>query len=113
MFISGDDLIAMIKKHPEVSLNVIKFLTSRITFLNTKVATFSEKSTVQKLAYYLLSKQREFGNTVKISRTTLAAELGVGRASIYRDLDTLSQKGLVEINQKEIIIKCPEGLERI
>lgn len=113
MFIGGDDLIAMIKKYPEISLNVIKFLTSRITFLNKKVATFSEKSTVQKLASYLLSRFREIGSTVKISRTTLASELGVGRASIYRDLDLLSEKGLIEINQKEIIIKCPEGLERI
>ena len=113
MFIGGDDLIAIIKGYPEVSMNVIKFLTSRITFLNTKVATFSEKSTVQKLAYYLLSKYRECGSTIKVSRTTLAAELGVGRASVYRDLDHLFQKQLIEINQKEIIIKCPEGLERI
>lgn len=113
MFISGNDLIAMIKKYPEISLNVIKFLTSRITFLNNKVATFSEKSTVQKLAFYLLSRYRETGSTVKISRTTLASELGVGRASIYRDLDILADKKFIEINQKEIIIKCPEGLERI
>ena len=113
MFIGGDDLIAIIKGYPEVSMNVIKFLTSRITFLNTKVATFSEKSTVQKLAYYLLSKYRECGSAIKVSRTTLAAELGVGRASVYRDLDHLFQKQLIEINQKEIIIKCPEGLERI
>ena len=113
MFIGGDDLITIIKKYPEVSLNVIKFLTSRITFLNTKVATFSEKSTLQRLAYYLISRYRECGSTVKISRTTLAAELGIGRASVYRDLDHLSQKKLIDINQKEIIIICPEGLERI
>ena len=113
MFIDGDDLITMIKRYPDISLNVIRFLTSRITFLNTKVATFSEKSTVQKLAYYLISKQRECGSTVMISRTTLAAELGVGRASVYRDLNLLSERGLIEIDQKKIIIKCPEGLERI
>ena len=113
MFIGGNDLISMIEAYPKISLNVINFLTSRIAFLNKKVATFSEKSTAQKLASYLLSKQREVGNVLKTSKTSLAAELGVGRASVYRDLDLLSQKGLIEIHQKEIIIKCPEGLERI
>ena len=113
MFISGNDLIAIIKRYPEVSMNVIKFLTTRIAFLNTKVATFSEKSTVQKLAYYLLTKYRECGSKIRVTRTTLAAELGVGRASVYRDLDQLFKKKLIDINQKEIIITCPEGLERI
>ena len=113
MFIGGDDLISMIESYPTVSINVIKFLTSRIAFLNKKVATFSEKSTLQKLAAYLLSKHSECGNVLKISKTVLAAELGVGRASVYRDLDCLRQKGLIEVQQKKIIIKCPEGLERI
>lgn len=113
LFIDGADLISIIKKHPDISYNVIEFLTSRIAFLNKKIVTFSGKSTAQKLASYLLAKYRDSGYTVKISRTKLASELGIGRASVYRDLDILAEKKLIEIQQKEIIIKCPEGLERI
>jgi len=112
-FMNGNDLIAIVKKYPEIAYNVITFLTSRIAFLNKKIATFSGKNTTQKLASYLLTKQRENGTVIKISRTKLASELGIGRASVYRDLDLLEDKGLIQINQKEIIIKCPEGLERI
>lgn len=113
LFLDGEDLVAMIKEHSEISLNVISFLTSRIKFLNKKIATFSGKSTAQKLASYLLSRYCEDGNVIRISRTKLSSELGIGRASLYRDLDLLEEKNLIETNQKEIIIKCPEGLERI
>ena len=112
LFLDGNDFKSMIKTYPEISYNVIEFLTSRIAFLNKKIVTFSEKSTEKKLASYLLAKYRESGRKIKISRTKLASELGIGRASVYRDLDALQQKCLIEIQQKEIIIKCPEGLER-
>ena len=113
LFLNGDDLSEMIKSYPEISMNVISFLTSRISFLNKKVTTFSGKSTLQKLAAYLLAKYRDEGDTVKTSKTKLSCELGIGRASVYRDLDILEEKTFIEIQAKEIIIKCPEGLERI
>lgn len=113
MFIGGDDMIAIIKKYPTVSMNVITFLSGRIAFLNKKVETFSGKSTVDKLATYLLTKYKELGNEITVTRTKLSAEIGVGRASLYRDLDCLESKGIIKTEQKKIILICPEGLERI
>lgn len=113
MFISGEDMISIVKKYRTVALNIITFLSDRIAFLNNKIETFSEKSTCAKLASYLLAKYKAFGNEIVVSRTKLSAELGVGRASLYRDLDTLVNKNLIKTDKKRIIIICPEGLERI
>ena len=113
MFISGDDMIAMVKKYRTVALNIITFLSDRIAFLNKKIETFSEKSTCAKLASYLLAKYKTCGSEIVVSRTKLSAELGVGRASLYRDIDTLVSKNLISTDKKKIIIICPEGLERI
>lgn len=113
MFISGEDMISMVKKYRTVAINIITFLSDRIAFLNKKIETFSEKSTCAKLATYLLTKYKTSGNEIVISRTKLSAELGVGRASLYRDIDFLVNKNLIKTDKKRIIIICPEGLERI
>lgn len=113
LFIDGKDMIHTIKKYPTVSLNVIRFLADRITFLNKKIDTFSGKSTTKKLASYLFNKYNELGEVFTVSRTALASEIGVGRASLYRDLDFLEAEGIIRTEQKKIIIICPKGLERI
>ena len=113
LFIPAEDMIAIIRKYPTISFNVIKFLASRIAFLNEKIATFSEKSTLKKLSSYLLMKFKENGNTIETSKTKISSEIGVGRASLYRDLDYLVESKIIKLNQKQITIICPEGLERI
>jgi CRP-like cAMP-binding protein len=94
-------------------MNVIKFLADRIAFLNSRIKTFSEKTTLEKLAAYLLYRYAESGEEIEISKTALASEIGVGRASLYRDLDTLANDGIIALKNKTVIIICPKGLERI
>ena len=113
LFIKGEDMLRIIKKYPTVAMNVIRFLANRITFLNKKIDTFSGKNTLKKLASYLYNKYSEFGTAFTVSRTSLASEIGVGRASLYRDLDFLESEGIIKTEQKKIIIICPTGLERI
>lgn len=112
-FIDGDDMLYLVKNHSAIAMNVMTFLAGRVAFLNKKIETFSGKSTAEKLASYLLSKFKEFGSEITISRTRISAEIGVGRASLYRDLDNFEINGLIKTDQKKIIIICPEGLERI
>ncbi len=113
LFISGEDMISVMKEYPEISMNVIKFLAERLIFLNKKMATFSEKSTAGKLASYLLTKLRESGNEFTASRTSISAEIDVGRASLYRDLEYFENENLIKTVGKKIIILSREGLENI
>jgi CRP-like cAMP-binding protein len=112
MFITGSDMISLIKEYPEVSMNVICFLVKKVGFLNSKIETFSGKHTTEKLVSYLLNKYEAYGNEFSLTRTKISAELGIGRASLYRDLASLEQEGLIKSDQKKIIIISPEGLER-
>lgn len=113
LFIDGSDMLSIIRKYPTVSMNVVTFLAGRIAFLNKKIETFSGRSTMEKLATYLIAKYKENGSETTVTRTKLSAEIGVGRASLYRDLDYFESNGLIKTEQKKIIIICPEGLERI
>ena len=42
-----------------------------------------------------------------------ADKLGVGRASLYRALDSLADSGVIKLETKKIFIIDPKGLERI
>ena len=114
LFISKDDAVSLISNNRKISVNFIKFLTDRIHFLNRKVSTFSSGSTEQKLANYLLTRQKEISECEFQFNKKLASEaLGIGRASLYRALDALVSENLISVDNKKIYINDLSGLERI
>jgi CRP-like cAMP-binding protein len=113
LFIRSEDMLAMIEGNGAVAMNVIRFLAGRISFLNGKIDTFSGKSTLSRLASYLYSQYMQLGESFTVSKTELARRIGVGRASLYRDMNQLEKDGILATEQKRIIILRPDGLERI
>ncbi len=114
IFISSSDLSSLTKKYQKISLNIIKFLSNRIVFLNQKVDTFSGSTVEKKLAKFLLSEyKRTESESFHISCTKTAEKLAIGRASLYRALSALQEDGLITFENKIIKIESPCGLERI
>ena len=114
LYLNGNDVLSLTKSSSEVALNVIRFLTDRISFLNSRLATFSEKSVEQKLASYILSQQKKHASTCFEFNKALAAHaISAGRASLYRALEKLIEAGLIICNNKKINIIDPDGLERL
>ena len=75
----------------------IIYLTEKVRYLNGKIDFFTAGSTKAKVYEYLVRAADERGNaapTVSIKR--LAEQLDMGRASLYRALDALSQEGKIE-----------------
>jgi len=113
-FITRDELLTLIDKFPAVALNIIKFQNDRIAFLNKKIETFSAGSVEERLACYLIGEcQKNNSEIFCFNRKKSAEILGVGRASLYRALDSLVLDNIIEFDSKKIIIKNPLGLERI
>jgi CRP-like cAMP-binding protein len=112
LFIDGEDMIKLVRSNADIAMNVITFLSRKVSFLNKKVSTFSEKTTLGKVAAYLVSEAKKSDGTVRIARTKMAEAIGIGRASLYRDLDTLENEGIIKQDAKKIIIICSEELER-
>ena len=114
LFISQNDFFAVIKKHSEVAMNVISFLSEKISFLNSKISTFTSDNVEQKLASYLFSLCSKIEkNEFEFNRKRTAEIINTGRASLYRALDSLSNQKLISYDNKKIYILDPEGLERI
>lgn len=113
-FLDSQILMQIIESNHTVSLNVIRFLTERIEFLNERIAAFSEISVEKKLVNHILSLQKRCDSLdFNFNKKQTAEAISCGRASLYRAMDTLSERGLVRFDNKKIYITDLEGLERI
>ncbi len=114
VFIERRDIISLLKLSPEISLNIIEFLSDRIGFLNDKISTFSINDCALKVARFIVLKnEAEKSNCIKFSCKTAAETLNIGRASIYRALKILTDLEYIEHESKKIIIKNINGLKGI
>lgn len=114
LFFSKEDVQHMMRSCPQISTNIIRFLSDRVDFLNQKVATLSGGSVEEKLAQFLLLAARR-GQTVEIpfNAKKTAESINCARGSLYRALESLRLEGLIQPENKKIIIISPEGLERM
>lgn len=113
LFLSKDDTLNLINGYPRIAMNVISFLSKKICFLNSKIATFSSASVEEKLSNYILSEYKRLGSdTIPFNCQKSAAAISAGRASLYRAINTLSENGTIKLENKKIYIIDPKGLER-
>lgn len=114
IFIKKADALKLINSSSPVAMNVIGFLSKKITFLNRKIATFSLDTVEQKLASHIYSRYIKSGSPEIAFNCKRAAEtINAGRASVYRALEALSHEGVITFESKKIYINDPKGLERI
>lgn len=109
LFVSEESLGQLIENDKTVMYNYIKFMADRIRFLNEKIMYYTAGSTERRLALYLASYGKK---TIRlsISMTDLAGTLDVGRASLYRAFDKLSEDGYIIRSEKIIVIVNKEDM---
>ena len=113
IFISKRDIWFLIENYPEISQSFIRFLSDKIVFLNDKISTFSAYNVEQKLSNYLLQLSKKTNDTTLVfSKSAASRAINSSRASLYRAIDALSEKGIINLDGKKIIITDPLGLER-
>lgn len=98
-----------ITTYPELALRYIGFLSDRIRFLNKKICSFTAGSVEAKVATYLLSMRVG----TEISLTTLATTLNIGRASLYRALDCLAEKHIIEKKGRALLVTDYDALKAL
>ena len=103
LFISESSLSQMLENDKTIMYNYIKLVAARIRFLNEKIMYYTAGSTERRLALYLASLGKK---TIKmtISMTDLANTLDVGRASLYRAFDKLSEDGYIIRSEKIVLL---------
>ena len=89
-FITEEALGKCFKAYPELAVNYITFLSSRIRFLNEKLSIMMREGAEGRLYAFLLKNGGYEGKM-----TGLANSLCMGRTTLYRELANLEQKKLI------------------
>ncbi|MBO5945180.1 MAG: Crp/Fnr family transcriptional regulator, partial [Clostridia bacterium] len=76
LFITRDQLQALIKSCPEISLKIINFMGERISFLNKKIATFSSDNVEQKISYHLVNLSNQ-SNLTELKNNYTCRKAGI------------------------------------
>ncbi len=87
----------------------LSFLADRVRFLNQKIRCFTAGSALRRLALWLAAEESDV-LTLSDSLRALAAALDIGRASLYRALDTLTERKLIAKSGRTIQILDRAGL---
>ena len=112
-FFSDEAMTRLFREEPQISLNYISFLASRIHFLNHRIDQFTAVSAEEKVVLYLL-EQVEKGNPIRMegSYAKLADMLDLSRSSLYRAMDALEADGILKKEGKLLTILDQKGLEQ-
>ena len=105
LHIPQETVVRWMKEVPTVAQNYVAFLSDRIRFLNRRLSTLTAGQTDGKLWRYLLAHRDENGVvTVADGMSELAERLDMGRSSLYRSLDSLTELGKIRRERKKIYI---------
>lgn len=97
----------LFKKDFGIAMNYIRYLTSKIFFLNSKINSFVKYGAKERLKEYFckeIKKQEEDIIRLNCSVKELSNLLNVGRASLYRAFDELEAEGAIKKEAKVIKI---------
>lgn len=103
-FIPEETLETLFRQHPQTALRYIAFLSSRVRFLNGKIATFTAPSAAARLYTWCRANCDDAGRLPSVSMTALARMLDMGRTSLYRALDELTRRGLIQKDKGEWMV---------
>ncbi len=84
--------------------NYIGFLSSRIRFLSGVISRCAGADPADRAAGFLYELSKEKGNCFRLNASRAATTLDMSRATFYRGLAALEQRGLIRREEGKIVI---------
>jgi len=111
LLLPRNDLLALIRKHPDLALAALRELAGQLRDLVVLVEDLAFRSVRERLARQLLHEADE--GTAVLTHQELAERTGTVREIAGRALRQLAQEGLVRLERGRVIVLDRAGLARI
>ncbi len=108
------DIEMLLHSHPQIALNVIRILASRMRALVSLVEDLSFRHVISRVARILLEHAtRHAGEGGRLTQQEMAAMAGTAREVVGRSLKELAEQGVITLDRHRIIIRNAEALRKI
>lgn len=111
LFITKEQLLEIFAEYPQTVGSYIAVLSEKIHYLNSKISGLCGSDAAAKLRTYLENAAAKAASNefiLPVSFSELSQALSIGRTSLYRAFDELSEQGFLEKDGKIIKIKSSQ-----
>ena len=113
--IRNRELESLLTEHPRLAVHIIRVMSKKLLYIQSKVKTFaladSQAKVAQTLEYLLDRYGRQTGRGVEvaleINRQDIANMAGTTRETVSRVFRTLKDDGVLEDDERRIIVREP------
>jgi CRP/FNR family cyclic AMP-dependent transcriptional regulator len=110
---SRSDLENMVKTNPQVAINIIHNLASRVHDLESRLEMQAFQSVPERLAATLLRLAGDGSEINGASHQQIGETIGASRETVTRTLGDFRSRGLIELGRNHIVIKDREQLDEL
>ena len=96
MFFPQDFVSELINREPSAAYHYIVFLSEKVRYLNSRIDFFTAGGAKERLFEYLSRVCGHDGGALPVSMKTLAGQLDMSRASLYRAFEALEAEGKIK-----------------
>ena len=108
------NLETILRDYPQVALNVIRVLASRVRYLVSLVEDLSFRHVIGRIAKILLEYVGYgMGTGQRLTQQDMAAMAGTVREVVGRSLKVLEEEGAIKLDHHRIVITDKEALKKI
>lgn len=112
--IEKTDVDAVLRKNPQVALNVIAVLVSQVRRLVSLVEDLSFRHVVGRVANILIKYGGDgTGSSQRLTQQDMAAMAGTAREVVGRSLKALEAEGMIRMDRHRIVVTNREALEEM
>jgi CRP/FNR family cyclic AMP-dependent transcriptional regulator len=114
LLLPREDLVALIRRHPDLALATLSAMAGQLRELVTLVEDLAFRSVRARLARLLLAEAAEAGEgAAELTHQELAERAGTVREIAGRALRRLAEEGLVRLERGRVIVLDQPGLARV
>jgi len=112
--IRKNGLEVILRKYPQVALNVIKVMANRLRHLVSLVEDLSFRRVIGRVARILLENAGDgAAPRPRLTQCDIAAMAGTAREVVSRSLKTLEEDGVIRVDRHRIIITNRDVLKKM